>query len=94
MVYRLYTEDKNRKWITQLVAENFTGFNITRQTGYWQGKAEKSLCIEIIDGSNSADFKINRICRAICGYNKQDCVMLVKLSGNVQFISAGGVQNE
>lgn len=89
-IYRLYTQNKHYRWLCQLVAANFDGFTIQKQTGYWQNKAEKSLCVEIIDGSNSAPFRIKRMCQAICGYNKQQCVMVVEIEAkSVQFISAG-----
>lgn len=89
-IYRLYTQNKHYYWLCQLVAEHFEGFTVQKQIGYWRDKKEKSICIEIIDGSNSAVLKIKLICRAICGYNKQECVMVVEIDAkSVRFISAG-----
>lgn len=89
-IFRLYTQNKHYRWLCQLVAEHFEGFTVQKQTGCWRGKAERSLCIEIIDGSNSAPLKIKLICRAICGYNRQECVMVVETNAvKIRFIGPG-----
>lgn len=76
--YRIYTERKNLKWVYQIVAEHFLGFTIYKTIGYWQGKPEKSVVIEIFDGGCGAEFYIRRICMKIKGYNKQQEVMYTK----------------
>ena len=90
MLYRLHTENKHKKFIEQLVSEHFAGFSIYMQTGYWQGKREKSLCIEIVSDSPAAALKINKICKAICGYNKQDCVLIQTIPAEIKLIGISG----
>jgi len=90
MLYRIQTENKHKKFIERLVSEYFAGFSTYTQTGYWQGKREKSLCIEIVTDSSAAALKINRICKAICGYNKQDCVLVQVIPAEVKLIGISG----
>jgi len=90
MLYKIQTENKRRKFIEQLISEHFAGFSIYTQTGYWQGEREKSLCIEIISDSPAAVLKITKICRAICGYNKQDCVLVQTIPAEMKLIGISG----
>lgn len=90
MLYRIMTENKRKKFIEQLVSEHFTGFSMHTQIGYWKGKREKSLCIEIVSDSPATALKITRICKAICGYNKQDCVLVQTIPAEVKLIGISG----
>lgn len=90
MLYRIHTENRHRKFIEQLVSEHFAGFSIHTQVGYWQGKREKSLCIEIVSDSPATALKINRICKAICGYNKQDYVLIQAIPAETKLIGISG----
>lgn len=42
--YRLYTEHL----APTIVSRHFDGFTMSSARGYWQGKAEQSVCVEII----------------------------------------------
>lgn len=95
-LYRLHTQNKRKKWICELVSQYFAGFSVVEQTGYWNGKPEKSLCIEIVIGDNFQQFStaavsvhIKRICKAICGLNKQECVLVQKIECEVEFSTIG-----
>jgi len=90
MLYRIQTENKHRKFIERLISEHFVAFSIYAQAGYWQGKREKSLCIEIVSDNPAAALKINRICKAICGYNKQDCVLVQVIPAEMKLIGVSG----
>jgi len=89
MVYRIYTEKKNVKAISQIVSEHFDGFTILFGRGYWEGKPEKSMVIEIItdpifQSTNRLDERcINLICRKIKGLNRQDAVIFTR-SDNIK----------
>lgn len=90
MLYRIQTQNKHRKFIEKTVSEYFAGFSIITQVGYWQGKRENSLCIEIVSDNSSAAIYITRICKMICGYNKQECVLVQVLAVEPKFISMSG----
>lgn len=86
-LYRIFTQNKNKKYICQLVSESVDGFTIYETIGFWQGKKEKALCIEIMTDNALA---INQICKAVCVYNCQTAVLIEKIDCEVQFISVSG----
>jgi len=92
MLYRLFTENKRKKWICELIAEKFSGFTVFETIGYWQGKKEKGLCIEILTDNLMDSIFINQICKAICSYNKQDCVMVQKIKAKNFFVDIVGIK--
>ncbi len=47
-IYRIYTEEKNKKAIVRLVAEHFESFTLQPTLGYYRRKPEKSIVIEIV----------------------------------------------
>ena len=73
--YHLYTENKNIQFIFSLVRQGFKGFTVFDATGDWQGKAESSLCIEII-GETWEQATVECIARRIKAENKQEAVLL------------------
>jgi len=74
--FRIYTEKKNVKAVSQIVSEHYGGFSIFFGLGYWKGRREKSMCIEVIcDGTSVDDHSVNLICKKIRGLNRQDAVM-------------------
>jgi hypothetical protein len=90
-LYRLFTERKNVKNLMMLISESFGGFTIYETTGYWSGKKERSLCIEIAGNETDIPLRMNRLCRQICGYNKQECVLVQIVDVEIQYISTGGI---
>lgn len=76
--YRIYTEEKNREEIEEIIACYYEGYTIFDSKGYWRGKdrvySEKAICIEIITDGDSA--KILRLCSLIKEYNQQEAVLL------------------
>ena len=83
-MYRIITENKNRDWIEKQVGYSFDGFSVIEQTGYWKGKRESSLCIEIV--TDVTIRPIQYICQQICQHNEQESVLLQELDCNVWFI--------
>jgi len=77
-VYKLYTERKNLKWICGMISEYFDGFTVYKTLGYWRGKPEKSVCIEIITDQMLAEYWLEVIRKKIEGYNWQDEVLITK----------------
>jgi hypothetical protein len=85
MIVRISTERKRVKWLCGLISEFFDGFTVYKTTGYWQGVREKSIVFEIDTlGFSSTqtlllDANIKMICRKICGYNRQDAVLVQRI---------------
>ena len=73
MLYRIYTEDKNRQIVEQILDENFPGYTIIQADGRWKGQSEKSLIIEVIT-SNDFDFsqRIKDVAAKIVKANSQE----------------------
>lgn len=87
MLYRIFTENKDetREHLINIVAGYFPGFTWYETNGYYKHERERSLCIEI-DSSFFADEKIKQLCRDICKANKQQSVLLQKISSNSEFM--------
>lgn len=48
MIYRIYTEDQeDEEYLSGLVLRRFEGFTISKGTGYYKGRKQRTLCIEI-----------------------------------------------
>jgi hypothetical protein len=69
-----------------MISEKFSGFTIHKTTGYWEGKPEKSLVIEIITDRAGAEYYIRQICLKIKGFNKQDSVWYTKQKLNLEIV--------
>lgn len=89
--YRLYTERKNIKFINRLFNESFKGFTIYETTGYWNGRKEKSIVYEVITSDAAAMLKLTSIAKAICGYNKQDTVLVRSSEVNSKIVGLSGI---
>ena len=77
-VYKLYTERRNLKWMCDMISEYFREFTVYKTLGHWQGKPEKSVCIEIITDNSLAEHWLAVIRLKIEGYNQQDEVLIIK----------------
>jgi len=76
-IYRIYTEEKNKKAIVQLLAEQFESFTLQPTLGYYRRKPEKSIVIEIV-GAKAA--QIRRLAKRIRKMNGQKSVLILKFS--------------
>ena len=75
MLYRLYTEDINRRKVEVLVAKYFEGFTIIPATGYWQLKREQTIIIDIEgeEGNLIGCYEsVKSLCNDIKHLNKQE----------------------
>lgn len=77
MLYRIFTEHKNLPAIKCIVADWFDGCTMFEAVGYWQGKREKSLCIEI--WGHEDWWAIKAIVSAIKRVNSQDAVLVQQI---------------
>jgi len=85
LLARIFTENVNRRGIESIVSRYFDGFTIVDSVGYWRGKREDSLIVEIVfDGKDKP--KVEAICREINIVNKQECCMLQYLPATIRFV--------
>ena len=91
-MYRLYTECKRKAWLIKLVSEHFDGMTVFDVIGVWQGVQEKSICIEIITSDSAIVYKLDRISRAICGLNRQGCVLIIEHDVSAKLYKTNGVE--
>ena len=83
MLYRIITENINKPATIKLVAEHTDGFTLIEGRGYWQGKSEYTLIIEIVGiGCSTA----NKIARAIKKLNNQESVLIQLIEAKDYFI--------
>ena len=77
MVYRIYTENRNKADIVAMVSQDFPGFTLYECEGYWQGQPEQSLVFEIITLERviSRDV-IDNLAQRIKDHNHQQAVLV------------------
>ena len=76
-IYRIYTEEKNKKAIVQLLAKQFESFTLQPTLGYYRRKPEKSIVIEIVGGQAA---QIRRLVERIRKMNGQKSVLILKFT--------------
>jgi hypothetical protein len=79
-VYRIYTEEKNKKGIVDQVARDIESFTLQPTLGYYRQRAEKSIVIEIV-GAKRRD--IDRLAKRIRTMNGQKSVLVLEVSAAV-----------
>ncbi len=86
-LYRIYTENKNRDRIEELVSQYYDGFTIFETTGYWKRNKEKSLVIEVLQTEpEGIYFNIRTLCESIRRENNQESVLLTEQEVWAKFI--------
>jgi len=83
-LYRICTEDKNRKSVETLLSTSFDGFAIFSGVGYWKGKQEKALTIEIF-GDNIGD-TVKFVAHCIKVLNNQESVLITEVECKGEFL--------
>ena len=81
MLYRIYTENKNKRDILALASGFFPGFTVFEGQGYWQGEAENSLVLEIVAPKTKRG-EVESLARIIKEANGQEAVLLQELKNN------------
>ena len=77
MLYRIFTEDKNKKAIEKIINKYYEGYTLYKAEGFWRLQKENSLIIEIITEDPAA--KVNKIAKEIKAKNKQQAVLVQKI---------------
>jgi hypothetical protein len=73
--YRIYTEDKNRPYISKLLLQQVPGFTMFPALGYWEETRENSLVIEILDDNLTLE-TVQELAKLIKKYNNQEAVLV------------------
>ena len=82
-VYRIYTEDLNRDEILRLAGKKFPSFTLQPTTGYYGGKIEKSIVLEIVEAKKK---QVMALAMDIRRLNGQKSVLVMGLTGKVKRI--------
>jgi hypothetical protein len=84
-LYRLFTENKNYQGIIAQLQLRGIDATIFHCNGIWNGRAEKSICIEIFDNSNNLELwpSVEGLVYWLKKKNHQDKVL-------VQILEIGG----
>jgi hypothetical protein len=86
MLCRIQTEDINRDSIIAIVAQNFESFTIIPAIGYYRGKPENSIIIEIEDSGQNAYKMVLNTADNIRKQNKQECVLISRSESYSHFV--------
>jgi hypothetical protein len=82
-IYRIYTEDQGREMLIKVTGKHFESFTLQPTMGYFRGKPEKSVILEIVGARESA---IKKLAREIGALNEQRTVLVMSLSGEAKKI--------
>jgi len=86
-VVRLYTENKNRDKIIQIIGDFFPGASFYEGLGLWMGAVEHTLVIEIgfPEIVPSIQANLDEVIRVIKDRNEQTSIMVVTQDCEVEF---------
>jgi hypothetical protein len=89
MLYRYYIGSNNRtkkledKKALRIISKQYEGLTAFKGLGYWQGKAEKSLIVEVEAEDKN---KVIELARILAKELKQEAIGLAEI-GKLNFIS-------
>lgn len=83
-MYRIYTEDKNRKGIIACAATLFDGFTALPATGYWKGEKENALILEF--DTEDAN-KVHALAENIRLLNHQEAVLVTYAVSSAKYVT-------
>ncbi len=87
VIYRIYTEDTDtRPELYELVGKSAEGFTIISAIGFWRGKREQTLIVELI-GDYSEKSKVLKLAAEIRALGKQETVLVTTTTGLVNEIN-------
>jgi hypothetical protein len=83
-IHRVYTEDKRRATIVRVISKQFANFTLQPTTGYYRGKPEKSIVLEIVGAKES---QVKWLAARIREINQQASVLVITLKGHAKKIT-------
>jgi hypothetical protein len=84
-IHRIYTEDKRRTTIVRVISKRFENFTMQPTTGYYRGKAEKSIVLEFVGARES---QVKWLAARLREINRQASVLVITLNGRAKKITA------
>ena len=84
-LYRIYTEHKNLDSVVHQANQRFEGFTVLSGVGYWKGKAEPALIIEVVAPEEDRELVVD-LALSIKRTNAQEAVLLTTQSLAVDFL--------
>ena len=84
-LYRIITENVNKQGIIEIITKYIDGFTLIDAQGYWRGKPEDALIIEIevvLTGQST----IYSLAKDIKKLNNQESVLIQKIETKSHFI--------
>jgi hypothetical protein len=86
-LYRVITENKNYQNIIAYLIEHKLDATIIQANGLWQGRAEKSIVVELVLGeADRAGEAVEKLVYFIKKINKQDKVLLQILNADILYL--------
>lgn len=83
MLYRILTEDKNRKQVEDIIRAKFPGFTLYQAEGHWRLQREQTLIIEI---ETDLDEPIMSVARDIKLANQQEAVLVQRIQNSAVLV--------
>ena len=80
-IARIYTEAKNKRRVVDLVSARFESFTVQPTDGYYRGKKESAIVIEIV---GATERQVAPLARRIRSLNGQKSVLVLTTRGNSQ----------
>jgi hypothetical protein len=74
-IYRIYTQQKNKREIVGLAAAQFESFTIQPTIGYYRGRPEKSIVLEIV---GSSEREVSQLALRIKKMNGQKSILITR----------------
>ena len=84
-LYRIITENVNKQGIIEIITKYIDGFTLIDAQGYWRGKPEDALIIEIevvLTGQST----IYSLAKDIKKLNNQESVLIQKIETKSHFV--------
>lgn len=78
--YKIYCENANREVIERILERNFEGYTLTPGMGFYNGRRDKSVVIEVFGTTRSA---VNRVCNDLAEALNQEAVIFTESPANV-----------
>jgi hypothetical protein len=84
-IHRIYTEDVHRGAMIRVISKRFESFTLQPTTGYYRGKREKSIVLEIVGAPES---EIKWLAAQIREINQQSSVLVIGINARAKKITS------